>query len=187
MQSILDHFDAVVRLALRKYLVAEKKLTETLELTDAAAIKIARQDAMLAARQATDVLHHFSDFVLKERSPALIFASIEDVRIAVGANCVFLRTETPVDDVKLLRDVADAFKHHRPDRSSATVQVSTDIVPVGSGWGQMRFGEGKYGGAEQVIITTKDGNKRALSSVLQNVFDGWILLLGQPLTPISEY
>jgi hypothetical protein len=84
-------------------------------------------------------------------------------------------------------DVADALKHHRPDRASATVRISTDVVPIGSGWGQMRWGEGKYGGAEQVVITTKDGNKRALSSVLQNVFDAWMQLLGQPLQPISQY
>jgi hypothetical protein len=51
----------------------------------------------------------------------------------------------------------------------------------------MRWGEGKYGGAEQGVITTKDGNKRALSSVLQNVFDAWMMLLGQPLPPISQY
>jgi hypothetical protein len=51
----------------------------------------------------------------------------------------------------------------------------------------MCWGEGKYGGAEQVVITTKDGNKRALSSVLQNVFDAWMTLLGQPLPPISQY
>jgi hypothetical protein len=83
--------------------------------------------------------------------------------------------------------VADAFKHHRPDRSSATVLVSTDVVPIGSGWGQMRWGEGKFGGAEQVVITTKDDDKRALSSVLQNVFDAWMTLLGQPLPPIGQY
>jgi hypothetical protein len=142
---------------------------------------------MLAARQATDVLHHLSDFVLKERSPVLVFAKIEGVRNAVDAKCVFLRTATPVADVKLLRDVADAFKHHRPDRSSATVLVSTDVVPIGSGWGQMRWGEGKYGGAEQVVITTKDGDKRALSSVLQNVFDAWMAFLAQPLQPIGQY
>lgn len=51
----------------------------------------------------------------------------------------------------------------------------------------MRWGEGKYGGAEQVIVTTRDGAKRALSSVLQNVFDAWMRLLGQPLPPISLY
>jgi hypothetical protein len=187
MQSILDHIDAVVRPALRKYLAAEEALTDSLQSGDASVIKVARQDVMLAARQAPDVLHHLSDFVLKERSPALLFPTIEDVRSAVDAKCFFLRTTKPVADVKLLRDVTDAFKHHRPDRASASVLVSTDIVPVGRGWGQMRWGEGKYGGAEQVVITTKDGDKRALSSVLQNVFDAWMTLLGQPLAPIGQY
>src|SRR5262249_41382153 len=141
MQLVLDHIAGVVRPALRKYLAAETALTDALESKDAGA---ARKDVMLAARQAVDVLHHLSDFVLKEPSPALTFTKIEDVRSAVNAKCVFLRTTEAVADVGLLRDVADAFKHHRPDRSNATVLVSTDVVPVGSGIGQMRWGEGKY-------------------------------------------
>jgi hypothetical protein len=185
-EVVLDHISTVVRPALRKYLEAERALTETLEKRPCAAAT-ARQDVMLAARQATDVLHHLSDFMLKEPSPGLIFAKIEDVRGAVSAKCVFLRSGKSVGDVALLRDVADAFKHHRPDRASATVRVSTDVVPVGSGWGEMHFGEGKYGGAEQVIVTTTDGNKRALSSVLQNVFDAWMSLLGEALPPIGQY
>lgn len=186
MQSILNHIAAVIQPALRKYLAAEKALTDALKSTGSSGADTARQDVMLAARQATDVLHHLSDFVHKEPSPGLAFAKIEDVRSAVDAKCVFLRTATPVADVRLLRDVANAFKHHRPDRKT-TVQVSTDVVPIGSGWGQMRWGEGKYGGAEQVVITMQDGDKRALSSVLQNVFDAWMTLLGQPLSPISQY
>jgi hypothetical protein len=133
------------------------------------------------------VLHHLSDFVSKEPSPGLALTDIKDVRSAVDAKCVFLRTGTPIADVSLLRDVADAFKHHRPNRPNATVVVSTDVVPIGSGYGQMRSGEGKYGGGEQVIITMKNGDKRALSSVLQNVFDAWTILLGQPLPPIGDY
>jgi hypothetical protein len=114
-----------------------------------------------------DVLHHLSDFVLKEPSPTLRFAKIEDVRNAV-ARCVFLRTANPVADISLLRDVADALKHHRPDRPSATVLASTDVATVSMGFGQMRFGEGKFDGVEQVVITKKDGDMRALTSVLQN-------------------
>lgn len=186
MQPILDHIANVVRPALRKYLSAEEALTIAIQSGDANAAVAARQEVMLAARQAVDVLHHLSDFVLKEPS-LLSFAKIEDVRAAVGAKCVFLRTTGPVADVMLLRDVADAFKHHRPDRANATVVVSTDVVPIGSGYGQMRYGEGKWGGAEQVVITTKDNNKRALSSVLQNVFDAWMQLLGQSLNPIGQY
>jgi hypothetical protein len=87
----------------------------------------------------------------------------------------------PVADISLLRDVADALKHHRPDRPSATVLASTDVATVSMGFGQMRFGEGKFDGVEQVVITKKDGDMRALTSVLQNVFDAWMTLLGQPL------
>jgi hypothetical protein len=45
----------------------------------------------------------------------------------------------------------------------------------------MHFGEGKYGVVEQVVVTLKTGDKRALSSILRNVFDAWMTLLGQPL------
>src|SRR5215831_14573575 len=174
MQPVLDHVATVVRPALRQYLAAERSLTDALVSKDADAIATARQDVMLAARQAVDVLHHLSDFVLKEPSPALTFAKIEDVRSAVEAKCVFLRNNIPVADVGLLRDVADAFKHHRPDRPSATVRASSDVVAVSLGWGEVRWGEGKWGSPEQVIITANNGDKRALSSVLQNVFDAWM-------------
>jgi hypothetical protein len=170
---VLDHIATVVRPALRKYLAAERVLTDALRSKDPDTIATARQDVMLMARLAAWVLHHLSDLVLTEPSPTLTFAEIGEVRSAVEARCVFLRTGKPVADVGLLRDVADAFKHHRPDRPSTMVLVSTDVIPVGSGYSQMRFGEGKYGGGEQVVITTKDGDKRALSSVLQNVFDAW--------------
>src|SRR4051794_18445111 len=48
-------------------------------------------------------------------------------------------------------------------------------------------GEGKFGGVEQVVTNTKTSNRRALSAVLQNVFDAWMNCLGQPLPPISKY
>jgi hypothetical protein len=188
MQPVLDHIATVVRPALRRYEAAEAALTNALTSNDAKAAETAREEVLLAARQAVDVLHHLSDFVLKEPSATLTFAKIEDVRSAVEAKCVFLRENNrPVADVGLLRDVADAFKHHRPDRPSATVRASSDVVPLSIGWGQARWGEGKWGGVEQVIITTNNGDKRALSSVLQNVFDAWMTLLGQPLPPINQY
>jgi hypothetical protein len=188
MQPVLDHIATVVRPALRRYIAAEAALTNAVTSNDANAAETAREEVLLAARQAVDVLHHLSDFVLKEPSPSLAFAKIKEVRSAVEAKCVFLRNnDAPVADVALLRDVADAFKHHRPDRQSATVRASSDVAPISIGWGQARWGEGKWDGPEQIIITTKDGDTRALSSVLQNVFDAWMTLLGQPLSPISQY
>jgi hypothetical protein len=120
MQLILDHIERTIRPALRKYLDAETVLTAAIKTGDAVTIATARQDVMLAARQAVDVLHHQSDFVLKEPSAALPpFGKIEDVRRALDGLCVYGRTGSHINDVGLLRDVADAFKHHRPDRANA--------------------------------------------------------------------
>jgi hypothetical protein len=90
-----------------------------------------------------------------------------------------------VDEVDLLRDVAVAFKHHRPRNGRIT--ASSDIAPGAGGFSQCRYGEGKYGGVEQIVVATNTGDKRALSSVLQDVFDAWMTVLGQPLPPISRY
>src|SRR5260370_16606166 len=191
LKPILDHVAAVVRPALRNYLADERALTDAIVSNDHEAACTARQDVMLAARQAVDVLHHLSDFVLKEPSASAAmgaFEHIEDVRSAVEAKGVFLRTAKPVPDVRLLRALADAFTHPPPARPSAMVLVSSDVVSISIGWDQARWDEGKWDSPEQVIIiTTKDGDKRALWSVLQNVFDAWITLLGEPLPPISQY
>ncbi len=64
MQLILDQIEQGVRPALRKYIAAEKVLTDAQLANDAAAVATARQDVMLAARQAADLLHHLSDFGL---------------------------------------------------------------------------------------------------------------------------
>ncbi|OSJ32542.1 hypothetical protein BSZ19_18490 [Bradyrhizobium japonicum] len=186
MQPILDQIEQGVRPVLRKYLAAERVLTDAQLANDAAAAAIARQGVLLAARQAVDLLHHLADFVWKEPSAwPEPFTGLDDVRAKVEAHCIFLRKPGPSKDVTLLRDVAVAFKHHRPTRGSVT--VSTDIVPAGSGFGMLRFGEGKYGGVEQVIVTIDTGERRALSSILQDVFDAWMTYLGQPLPPISQY
>jgi hypothetical protein len=99
----------------------------------------------LPARQAVDLLHHFADFVAIEPGTALpMFKTSSDVRAAIRPVCVFARTTTPVDDVSsLLMDVADAFKHHRPDRKSATVGVSFAITTSYGGYGELRYGEGQ--------------------------------------------
>jgi hypothetical protein len=69
---------------------AEKAVTEVLKSRDARAITATRQDVMLAGRQAVDVLHHLADFVLKEPTPSLTFARIEDVPNVVETKCTSL-------------------------------------------------------------------------------------------------
>ena len=71
--------------------------------------------------------------------------------------------------------------------SSATITGAKAIITLANGYGETHSGEGKYRGAEQILVSRKSGEKRALSSRLQNVFDAWMTLLKQPLPPISGY
>src|SRR6267142_279731 len=188
MQTILDHLENVVRPALRDYLSAEMVLNDAHRSNAADAIEVARKAVMRAARIAAVELHQFADLVANEPTPELPpFKNAEAARFAVKPHCVYIRTATLIDDVHLLGDVADAFKHHKLDRKTATITGAKAVVTLGSGYGEMHFGEGKYGGAEQVLVIQKSGGKRALSSILQNVFDAWMTLLKQPLPPVSRY
>lgn len=155
---------------------------------DQVAIDAARDDVMRKARSAANELHHLADFVLNNPPPGMpSYPDVGPVRLLLNPHCVFLRTTTLIDDVQLLRAVSEAFKHFHLDRPNAMVQDANSVIMLGSGWGEMRYGEGKYGGAEQVLVVQKTGEKRALSSILQNVFDAWLRLLGQPLPPINEF
>ena len=171
MQAILDHLKNVVRPALRGYVAADRAFMEAQKA--GAGVDEAKAAAMLAGRQAAIELHHLSDFVVNNPAPGATFPDLAGARAAVQSHLIFLREPRApyVDDVVLLRDVADAFKHHKLDRRNATVDGADAIVMTGTGWGKLRYGEGKWGGVEQVIVERKDGSQRALSSVMQNVFD----------------
>jgi hypothetical protein len=187
MPAILDHMNNVVRPALRNYVAADRAFMDAQKA--GAGVDEARHAAMLAARHAAIDLHHLSDFIVNNPAPGATFANLGAARAAVQSHLMFLREpKAPyVDDVVLLGDVADAFKHFKLDRPNRTVDGADAIIMTGSGWGKLRWGEGKYGGAEQVIVERKNGDQRAMSSVMQNVFDAWMTLLGQPLPPINEY
>jgi hypothetical protein len=63
---------------------------------------------------------------------------------------------------------------HHPDCKSATIDVSFTITTHYGGYGELRYGEGKHGGAEQTIVTRRTGERRVLSSIPRNVFDAWM-------------
>jgi hypothetical protein len=187
MQDIIDYIHRTVRPALRAYLAAEAALTAAQVAGDEVRSEVARGDIIRAARTAVTELHHLSDYALHHPPPH--FADIAAVRSAVQSHVLFLREpKAPIpDDVALLRDTAGAFKHFKLDRASATVADANAVAAIPIGFGIARFGEGKYGGVQQCTVTRKDGDVRAVSSVLQNVFDAWMTLLGQPLAPVGEY
>lgn len=99
--------------------------------------------------------------------------------------CFKLRTNSASDDVNLLGNVADALKHaqlRNPDRHVASRDA---VLVVGSGFGEVPFGEGKFGGVDQVLVLAKAG-KRPLSAVLQNVIDAWRRAMNLDLPEIGK-
>jgi hypothetical protein len=187
MRAILDHLDNIVRPAIREYVAAEKALDSAHAMKNQQMIDEARLDLMRKARTAATELHHLQDFVLHNQSPPLAFADIEAVRKAIRAVCVFARGPVAVGDTDLLRDAADSFKHFHMNRPSSTVVGAGAILSISNGFGEMRYGEQKWSGQEQVTVTTKDGNKYSLLWMIHNTYDAWMKVLGQPQKPIGEF
>jgi hypothetical protein len=51
----------------------------------------------------------------------------------------------------------------------------------------MHYGEGNYGGLDQVIVLTNTGTKKpALSAILQNVVDMWREAMGPAKEPMGR-
>ena len=139
MQDILDHINRTVRPALRAYLAAEQALTAAQVTGDEAASDVARGEVMRTARTAATELHHLADDALHHPPPA--FADIAAVRAAVQSHVLFLREpKAPIPhDVALLRDTAEAFKHFKLDRASATVADADAVATISTGYGVARW------------------------------------------------
>lgn len=85
-------------------------------------------------------------------------------------------------DFKIIRDVADAHKHFelsRPSRNVTTAKQTTagSLGWGEGGWGEGGWGEGVWGGGPQLIIKLDNGQKRAFSAPMMNVFKMWEDLL----------
>lgn len=184
-----EHFFEIVLPAWQAYLASESELTASVISGDEAAARRARYRALREAGSASFYLHHFAEIVLRAR-PHWLPAGVEDLRNLrqwLAGHCTALRTDQRVDDVRLLGDVADALKHAvlTRDPDKRLVEANDAVLLTGTGYGEGPFGEGKYGGAEQVMILSKVG-RRALSGVLQNVVDAWRRGAGIDLPPIGE-
>lgn len=183
------HFYKIIVVAWQSYLTSEYALSAAFNGDDAETLEEARFTALREGGSAAFYLHHFSDIVKNDRPDALPqnVKSIREIREWVESNCRWLRTAEPIRDVSLLADVADALKHsHLTNRVSERQVATRDaVLTTNAGFGGLRYGEGKFGGVEQVLVLTNAGN-RALSSVLQNVIDAWRVSLNLPMPPLNE-
>lgn len=176
------HFHGIVMGAWRAYEKAESQLSLAIKESDE--VEQARMTALREGGAAALYLHHFSDIVAAEK-PSFLPEGIESVRHVrawLSEECVFLRGNDRVADVELLGDIADALKHAALTQrlEDRDVAARDAVVVVGRGFGELAFGEGKFGGCEQVHVLAKS-RPRVLSSILKNVLDAWHRQIGWEL------
>jgi hypothetical protein len=183
-----EHFYEIVIPAWQAYLTAEGRLTDAIDSSNDDASRRAGYDALREAGAATIYLHHFADVVVRAQ-PDWLLPELRlpgDLRRWVSGYCTMLRTEEHVADVGLCGDVADALKHAILTRNVNVRQIRENdaVLTLGSGHGELRYGEGKYGGTQQVLVLA-NSSTRALSSALQNVIDAWRRAAGLDLPEVG--
>ncbi|MEZ5849996.1 MAG: hypothetical protein R3D68_04990 [Hyphomicrobiaceae bacterium] len=193
MKRLDDYFATFVVRNFRAFIAAERSLVAAVKSGDSALLHDARAAALVAGMNAAVPAYHFADVAATDR-PAWVPNSIGSGRDAVSRlrqhvepMCRMLRSPYPIRDLTLLGDVVDAYKHAELRDRTRLVSSSKAAVVIGSGWGEMHYGKGNYGGLDQVIIETNNfTEKRALSAILQNVVDMWRTAMSHPLPPIGE-
>jgi hypothetical protein len=185
-----DRIDKLAAPAFRDFLAADRRVRQV-PRGDTQAVEEARTDSMRAARQATAELHRLADAANADRPPWLPsgVTGVPAVRTWVQQQYCRALRGGPSRDLDLLDDIENAFKHVTLwPKKTAPRRITSDRAVVSSetGFGVGAFGEGVFGGAEQMIVTTNDGSKRALSAILQNVLDAWTLAIGRQLPAMEE-
>ena len=126
------HFDRVVIPSWRAFLAAEVRLSAAVVARDTALVDHESYEVLREGGAAAIYLHHFTEIVWDRQAHILAAGlnGIGDVRRWLGAMCYAGRSNTLVDDVDLLRDIADALKHATLTRQNplpkSTCQQSSD-------------------------------------------------------------
>ena len=165
--DVLDHFREIIEPAIADFEQAEAELTAASQGGDEQQLRGVAFRALRLGGAAALYLHHFADIVAHrppDHFPAFK-GSADDVRawlLAEGAS-----------DLALLTDVADALKHAvLTRRLPREVEEAGQVLTASRGYGVGRFGEGKFGGVDEVWILAKSG-QRPLNTLLRSVHRTW--------------
>ena len=174
--------------AWQAYLQAEAGLSAAF-VAGSQDVQRCRYNALREGGAASFYLHHYGEVALRAR-PCWLPESVTNANSILGwltPHCTMLRTEAATQDVRLLADVADALKHAVLTRRIGAREISSSdaVLVIGTAFGKLGYGEGKFGGVDEVIILAKSG-PRPLSSILQNVLDAWRRVAGIPLPDIGS-
>lgn len=77
----------------------------------------------------------------------------------------------------VLRDVAEAHKHMKLDRPARILTDSTQSGIGSTGWSEVGYGIGPYGGGPSIIVHLNDNSKYHLSFLAQEVQKLWLFML----------
>lgn len=172
----IPHFENIVLPAIRAYFDAEVDLTRTFEGAAADAQAAAGYAALRQGGAAVFYLHHFVDIIAHRPAPMLPDFH-GSARAARDWLAQFSGEHLGHSDVGLLTDICDALKHsvltHNLPRE---VEEADQVLAVARGYGVGRFGEGKYGGGEEVWVLARS-EPRPLGAILTSVSKAWSLAL----------
>ncbi len=162
-----EHFTEIVTAAIGEYLGAEAELSAANGAADEDRLRTARFRALRLGGAAAIYLHHFADIVAKRPSKGL-----PDFDSSVAKVREFLQAKGAID-LTILGDVADSLKHAvLTYRRPRQVEEAGQVLVVNRGYSVALYGEGKFGGDEQVWILARSG-QRPLTSVLRGVSAVW--------------
>ena len=65
-----------------------------------------------------------------------------------------------------MRYLAKANKHAKLTRHSPTVRDSGQVSAATKGYGEARWGEGRYGGVPQIFVTDKSGYEHYVETLI---------------------
>jgi hypothetical protein len=134
---------------------------------------LAQPTDLRLAMNATVSLYHMADHYWHSFSatePDRVFSTNSSSQFRGGL-------ATRNTDYSLLRDVAEAHKHMKLDRSTRNVTESRQTAIGSTGYGEGGYGTGPYGGGPSVVVVLDDGTKRHLSYSAQVVRKLWEAML----------
>lgn len=193
--TVRERLDRFAIPSFREFLARDREVRLAIGRGNEELVALARDRAMLAARQAASEMHRLADAAAVEREawlPGALFGKAklepEDVRRWVQQSYCRALRGPPSEDLDLLDDIENAFKHVELRPKKVPRLVTSDRVTLSqeAGYGGGAFGEGVFGGAEQMVVTLSDNSQRAFSAILQNALDAWTLAIGDDLPPMEQ-
>lgn len=104
---------------------------------------------------------------------------LRDPKLLSATNPGELRTKltTRNASLALIRDVAEAHKHFKLDRSHREVTNATQTTVGQMGWDEAEWDVGKWDSPPELVVTLDNGEKRHFSAIVDETVKLWESLL----------